>query len=262
MQITHPLQSVKSVAYEVIDWGLKPSIHHWFNVNDQRFVYCYIRKNACSTFKNFILETSHKTFDPDHDANLEFLREHHGIPSPDDIRPDDISFFVYRDPWDRLVSLYLNKFVAGPDRTDIGASYQKWTGQDSNSASFSDFVQGFCAAPFKIKDPHIKPQAKHLFDMDYTHAVPIGELHGFAEKHFGHAVAKKYFQTPVNATSGTTTTLIDDATNRSAGDLKNTFRQTKVLPRKSDFANAHLIDLVKTRYAVDYTLVQRHDANT
>lgn len=258
MQVTHPLQGVKSVAYDVIDWGLKPSIHYWFTVNDQRFVYCYIRKNACSTFKNFILGTSHETYDWGGDDNLAFLQTHHGVPTAGDIRADDISFFVYRDPWDRLVSLYLNKFVVRPEGADIAIAYQKWTGQDGRAASFSDFIQTYCSAPFKKKDPHIRPQAKHLFDINYTHAVPMKGLYGFAVEQFGADVAQKHFQTPVNTTSDKTGTWAGDALHTAARDLRQTFAQTQTLPQKSDFADPFLMDLVKTRYANDYDLVQRH----
>lgn len=257
MQTYNPIVIAKSMAYRLVDARLKPSIHFRFRVGGRQFVYCYIRKNACSTFKSFVISRSDERFSPEEQTDLSFLSQHHGVANANQITSADYTFFVYRDPYERLVSLYLNKFVNRYTSIDIENSYKKWTGQDADDASFSDFVSTFCSPPFKAKDPHIRPQARHLFKIRYDKAVPMSGLYNFACEEFGAELADLHFQKPVNATLKATAPWSGDAVAATARQLRQHFDKSGRLPKTSDFADPVLIDLVKDRYAIDYELLQQ-----
>lgn len=222
--------------------------------------YCYIRKNACSSFKRLFIEHAEVPYDPAvHPRKIDFMIAHQMMRSADAPRCDRI-VFVYRDPFARAASLYKNKFVTRDGHEDIFASYAAITGRDPDTASFRDFVELYLRPDMRDLDPHVAPQAAHLKHFRYTDAIPIGDLHGRMTEILGADLADAYFKRPVNATRSTRT--IDDPgmAELPARDLAKAFAECDEMP--SDAAllipplHARLADL----YAADVALIAAVEA--
>ncbi|WP_173508503.1 MULTISPECIES: sulfotransferase family 2 domain-containing protein [unclassified Aliiroseovarius] len=149
--------------------------HYWFEANGKRFAYAYIRKNACTAFKTLICETSRRAdFVETGLRPMRFMNKYHRIKTRRQLDQCHTRLFVYRDPYGRLVSAYLNKFVARKGHEDIFQRYQSATGQHPDDTSFRDFVTRYCIPPFSQRDKHVRPQASRLLDLPYDHAIEMG----------------------------------------------------------------------------------------
>ncbi|MBU2963479.1 sulfotransferase family protein [Citreicella sp. C3M06] len=162
---------------------------HYFlpNEDGKAILYTYIRKNACSAFKRLMAEKS-----PDKTPGLKKFKQ---FRVPLDNVSFDEAIFVYRDPFDRAISAFLNKFVDKSGNADIFESFKSQTGKDPYTATFRDFTQ-YLDAPFKNLDPHVWPQKSHLLEVDYTLPLEMKELPATMAKKFPSI--SEAFQKPVN----------------------------------------------------------------
>lgn len=139
-------------------WGGK--LHLRLTLGGMRIRYAYIRKNGCSSFKTALGYSS--------TARVSDLARSSRAPL---FRRYDATIFVWRDPVARLVSLYRNKILDRRGAEDILRRYRARMNEEPTS--FERFVEfaGLQA------DPHCLPQAKHLYPIRYTHAIPLERLH-------------------------------------------------------------------------------------
>ena len=227
--------------------------HYRFQVGGRRFLYCYVRKNACSAFKELILHC-------------------HGAQVPPDVRPidvmDDVAradgaalrtgndhvVMVYRDPVERIVSLYLNKMVQRVGAEDLLANYRQVTGTDPDGASFDDFVTGYLRPQFGDLDLHAVPQRWHMLPIVYTDVISIRHLDRAMNGLIGPDLARRYFGRPVNQTRAETHVEDPDAWDKPAGRLHDVWRKTGVLPRPGGFRTPPIESRLRSLYAADYEL--------
>lgn len=134
-------------------------LHLAFSLGEKRIAYAYIRKNACSAFKKMLTGEPHVSVDK---VAQRF---------PFRSGPYDASIFVWRDPEERLISLYRNKIVEQEAAKDFLRSYRKV--MDAEPGLFEDLVRFACTQA----DPHCFTQRSHLRRMRYTHAIHIKDLH-------------------------------------------------------------------------------------
>lgn len=87
----------------------------------------------------------------------------------------DHSIFVYREPIDRLVSAFNNKFIVKHGHEDIFRNFEKRMEKSAAKATFEDFVE-YTRRPFNSLDPHVWPQKAHLLDIEYTLVIKIENL--------------------------------------------------------------------------------------
>ncbi len=73
-------------------------------------------------------------------SQLGFLATHHKIENIDDFCSADVRFFIYRDPFERVVSLFQNKLIMCAGNTDVFRDYKRVTGKYPAEATFTDFV--------------------------------------------------------------------------------------------------------------------------
>jgi hypothetical protein len=169
------------------------SVHLGFELGGKRIGYAYIRKNGSSAFKRAL-----------------------GYPSGTDIRviePThrwgsrqryDATIFVWRDPEERLKSLYRNKILEREEAEDIIARYRTTMGEEPDG--FESFVE-FATTN---ADPHCVPQRDHLKPLVYTHAIPLSSLHESMVRLVGVDAART-FARPINASSETALDVSDRA---------------------------------------------------
>lgn len=136
-----------------------PRLHLRLSLGGKTIAVAYIRKNACSALK--------KAAGYPPDVNVSRLLGRFWLPP----MPADATVFIYRDPVERLASLYRNKVIQKRGADDITRRYRGAMGEAPST--FSKFVD-FAALK---KDPHCRPQSEHLLPIRYSHAIEMSDLH-------------------------------------------------------------------------------------
>lgn len=162
-------------------------------VDDLRLIYLPIAKNACSSTKllvaklgGLVLEPGqdiHQTLDTG-DTGLQF-KDH-----PEDHIRDAIAapgwmrFMIFRDPMDRLVSAYVEKFVINRNddrqwdtcRQILGTVLNKSdpTGEDfERGITFREFAEFILAQDPRDLDSHWQPQVFYMGHVPLTHIYDV-----------------------------------------------------------------------------------------
>lgn len=154
--------------------------HFLLPIGGKRILYAYIRKNACSAFKAAVGMSDAHVGQLVDAFRWRFWQRY------------DAAIFVYRDPVERLVSLYRNKVLDDSGNGDILKAYRTAMGEEPST--FERFVE-FAA---QDSDPHCIPQQQHLKPIRYTHAIPLGGLHDRMASLVGDKAAEP-FRRRVNA---------------------------------------------------------------
>ena len=229
--------------------------HFHFEVSGRHFAYAYIRKNACSAFKDLICDTSKQgNFSSYAGSQLEFMAQHHKIRSAELLQNCEARIFVYRDPFERVISVFVNKFVVQTGNTAIFKNYKEVTGKDPGAATFETFLKEYCR-DFRKRDVHIERQSRHLLPVNYEVALEIGNLHGHMSELIGSELADRYFARKAN--SSTYGVDSSDMSRVPADELNAGYRASGELPSKAAFTRDDLVEICKRRYALDYQLMAR-----
>lgn len=175
--------------------------HYEINLEGTRIVYCYVRKNACTAFKNLFLGESRWRWAVRHRKNpgIKLLNGFHKA-TPEKAATADFQIFIYRDPVERTASLYLNKFVHQRNCEDIFRNYHRLTGRDPESVSFRGLIDHYISRlrDGDAVDCHVWTQASHLMPLNYNTVIPINNLKASIQEILGTRIAEKYFSTPAN----------------------------------------------------------------
>jgi len=150
-------------------------LHLSFSASGKKIGYSYIRKNGCSSFKELMGLPRKKSVD-------ELEKTHSFKPWE---RCDHL-IFVYRDPIERMKSLYQNKFIDKDGHEDITRRYERaMSGKPSTFSNFLDFAE-------KMLDPHCWTQKSHLFPRKYTNAIHLHDLHAAMVEIVGEEQAEPF----------------------------------------------------------------------
>ena len=237
-----------------VDPKIFGSHHFKFEINQKSFAYCYIRKNACSAFKRLIVSTSpFKNQIPDFPGTMRFLSKFHGTSIPG-INSADHSILVVRDPIDRLVSAYLNKFVQKAGHEDVASSYQRLCQQDPDQASFQDVVFRYLDNPMELVDSHFWAQSSYLAPTAYTDCIQISSLETHMRKIMGKEVSEEYFKKPINSSREFQELEIDDASKLTAAKLREIYLVSSQLPAPNCLVTPRLRQRISKIYAEDFRL--------
>lgn len=154
--------------------------HLTLSLGGMNILYAYIRKNGCSSFKSALSRNLNVP------ASQVFR---HARAKPFGFY--DAKIFVWRDPEDRLISLYRNKILDRQYADDMIARY--WATMGEAPSSF----ERFALFATTNADPHLLPQMQHLRPIRYTHAIELCNLHLAMVGLVGEEAAGP-FRTPVN----------------------------------------------------------------
>lgn len=237
-------------------------LHFVCSVGKVRLGYCYIRKNACSSFKRMFLDMAEVDDDPTLAKRpIDFMIKHQMMRSADAPACDRI-VFVYRDPVERIASLYKNKFIMRDGHEDLFRSYARLIGQDPDQVTFRDFVMKYLQPNFRLLDPHVLPQIRHLKRFHYSDAIPMQSLHTRMTHILGESLADRYFSTPVNATAKSQTVDLPDAADCKAGELAEQFSKDGTMPANSSLLDGPVKERLQELYAADIQMIARLDSTT
>lgn len=141
-----------------------------------RIIYCYVAKNACSTMKFHFLRKKLRAenaaiSDEEINETVHKISRQHAIADPGTVEFSEYySFFILRDPFSRIASAFLDKFVrteALPRYADrLMSEYGPQTAPEQ--WTFSDFIHAIAKSPVESLNEHWMPQYMHLIeDVDY-----------------------------------------------------------------------------------------------
>ena len=153
--------------------------HYALEIGGKRILYAYIRKNGCSAFKTAMGLAS--------DVSIGAARRLRAGP----FGRYDARIFVWRDPEERLVSLYRNKILDRKNAEDLIRRYREVMHEEPSS------FERFALFATTGADPHLIAQRHHLRPIRYTHAIELGALHATMCALVGPEAAAP-FRVPVN----------------------------------------------------------------
>ena len=234
--------------------------HFMLRVGDMTLGYCYLRKNACSSFKQMFLDLSPAAEARETDARpIDFMRAHHRMRESDLARCDHM-VIVYRDPVQRFMSMFRNKFIATKGATDILDNFTRLEGQPPDSASFRQVVTRYLQHDLARLDRHLQPQAIHLRRTIYTDVVAIDNLHARMTAILGAPIADRYFKRPVNRSSDISLRPVQGAADLPVSALRALYHDEGYSPDDDSFLAEDLRAALRDRYAADYEMIARIEA--
>lgn len=169
-----------SVPYDhrsLIGFARRPrsNAHLKLVIGNKTFGYTYIRKNGCSSFKELLGYSRHTNI-------VEILRTH-ALARDEAV---DHLIFVYRDPIERMKSLFQNKFIDKDGHEDITRAFnQSMPGAELTFSNFLTFAQ-------RGIDPHCWTQTSHLLARKYTNAIELKDLFPAMEELVGEEAAAAF----------------------------------------------------------------------
>lgn len=240
--------------------GVKPGLHLGFRIRGKRILYCYIRKNACSSFKRLIMARSRERARlAEFPSRIRFLQKIHGV-RPVRTEGFDHSVFVIRDPAERLVSVFRNKFIQRNGNVKAFRSHASLTGQDPETVSFAGFMENYMRLDPVTLDPHLRPQAFDLAPVVYSDAIELENLHTHMTALMGDRPADRYFLQKINSSTSPATGPQPDlpaAEMRTtpAETLHRRWKETGRMPATADFLDPGIREQIRDIYAEDYRIL-------
>jgi hypothetical protein len=247
-------------------------IHHYpttgfFKFDSTKVIYCPIPKNSSTFFKarlikaNGDLQAQQESPFPLH-AYLRKRSQYwvHDLHLLQD--PSYFKFAIVRDPLDRVVSAYLNKFVAArrhhPIQVQSIQAYRDLVDASIDpelSLTFRQFVRLICKQNDADLDKHWRPQKTFLQGQEefLDWSVPLDRLQDFLpvlEAHLGQTIVRSR---PDNSTPYTKSGLAEDVTRLSPRRLRN----LRLQPDKEEFLLPELKERLRQRYFQDIELLDR-----
>lgn len=148
--------------------------------SDGKLVYINNPKTACSTIKLALLRREHPEEAVNDDQSVHDLIEPLTRRKASNIRNNAIIFTFVRNPFERLVSLYLNKFRSMKNIEVEGFYFHNYlNGIFSQKMSFREFAMTVCKIPDAVADAHFRSQSATVFHNSRLNIDIIGKLENF-----------------------------------------------------------------------------------
>jgi hypothetical protein len=164
---------------------LSGSLHQpvrYFATEDRKLFYIHNSKAACSSIKLALLKKDATDIEIGDDQSIHLLIK---PVSPGCVRqrePGSIVFSFVRSPFERLVSIYLNKFKSVRNLESEGFYFQDYlNGIFTIDMSFDNFVNLICKIPDNISDNHFRSQAGTVFKDPEIKPDFIGKIENFQD---------------------------------------------------------------------------------
>jgi hypothetical protein len=231
----------------------EPRVHaRHFQLPDpqgRKIAYTYIKKNGCSNFKVYLKRSTKAKSWRDQAILAQRVSQRKLEQGNWDIR-----IFIYRDPFQRLLSAFLNKFVRQEDSTVVLDNFEKLTGRSANEASFSDLL-GYIEHDLDSIDAHFWPQKAHLAEADYNMPIPIKELSRQMIDLFGSQGPASIFTKPRNASAYSTENDLGLVHNIPVHALQNLVANGVHL-NPENFRAPEVYEHVRAFYQDDYNMME------
>jgi hypothetical protein len=232
------------------------AVRHMYVYPKLRLAYTYIPKNACTSFKRTFGTAQGWLGSTPSAHTMRVSWWLIGFASYPRVQERVV---VIRDPFDRVLSAYLNRFLMdGEDsardhamKTGLGASLD--AGSTADDVTFADFVKYLASTPNRRLNEHWRPQSDFLLG-EYTRLI-----------RFEHIPEDTAFLAELGLTlphrGVNTSTIRQDLGSywgdRKAIQLRKLRRRRRILPAAENMYDDRLRALVVDRFAADVDLVRR-----
>lgn len=227
---------------------------------DVSIAYCHIRKCGCTSIKKFIrgeVSTSLKW--------LEYAA--HNKLTKQEASKHDFRIFIYRNPIERFVSGFVNKFVQQSGNDAVFESVKSILSKDPVMCTLNEFIEQYLTLLLVDKtmvDQHFHPIAWHLYPISYTHAIELKKMRLGMASIIGEDLAHKYFSIPHNKSSiisnaYSSVSNISDLSNMPAFELSKSKLYSKIALLES--LSVDHLQLLKDIYCDDFKLFSRLSQN-
>ena len=248
--ITKDLIAVGSKRSHAFNFAMERTLLFW----NENIAYTFIPKNACSSLRLTLaisngLINSTKEHDFIHHNNNIF------VPSLKEAFEASSSFVVLRDPVDRVISVYLDKFIS----KDLPAfHFCKHQNIDIDDLTFLEFCKRIHNdANSLYLNPHWIPQNKFLlFEKEsYTKVFNFNQLSELndwlKEKNITFEDARPLTQHGTDSFAKESITCAYNQTIKELSSLK----KEGSLPKKEDMLSDEILSFLKKAYIGDYALL-------
>lgn len=252
--------------------GLTWPLNQMFVSRKARVLYCPIGKNACTYLKRQMVRISSV-------EHADYLLEHtlltdsvatglqlsdYPLEEVDEMltSPNWLRFAIIRDPRDRLLSAYLEKFVMNRLATgnivhtaQIVAPVQAAEGRSEpdfdRGITFRAFANQVMSMPPGVLDPHWRPQRLYLTGTAWTKLYRFDEI-GAATEMLEARTGQTLPRQALNVTSSGKEDAFDGAADLLPGEIE-------ALPRlaSASYFDSGLDATIAHYYASDYTALKR-----
>ena len=231
------------------------ALRHLYVYPRIKIAYTYIPKNACSSFKQtfgvaqgWLPETRGVQHDMQFSWWLSGLRAYRGA---------DEHIVVLRDPLDRLLSGFQNRFLTRDEPVAAHAmagGLAALVGPDAsvNDVTFETFLRYVTATPSRRLNEHWRPQQDFLLG-DYSRVIHFETL--TRDTRFLRERGLRLKRLKGHATSTLRTDVGPGWGYRTVGELRALRAEQKVLPSRASMYDDALTQLVAERYAADISLI-------
>lgn len=178
----------------------RPPLHQVMMLDHHRLMYLPIAKNACTSLKRLMAGLSGLTLRPKEDIHerldgtntgLMFVNREDADIEHNLAQPGWMRFIVIREPLERLVSAYIEKFVVNRQQPGVKITCDPvlmrtfkagWLREEDyeRGITFRQFVTDILAQSPDRLDPHWRPQAQYLKHFPPTHVYRMHEMEKLA----------------------------------------------------------------------------------
>lgn len=233
----------------------------YFDTDAGGFLYTYIRKNASTSFKKLF-----KTLNPeaclDDIPTIGCMVKHSKI---QDELPDEIEkkfktkVFIYRDPIERVFSVYNNKLVQQDGAVDLLRRLEMAINRDPASLTFNEFVSEYVVlletSRWEEVDAHLYPQKWHLLPITYNKTICINNLYQEMRSFLSDELCDKVFKKPSNSTTEDIPSLPFANPSCSALYFRKKYAALKMLPSLDQLLTPETEERLRKIYSDDYKMI-------
>lgn len=232
-----------------------------FEGNGVRFFYTYIRKNASTSFKKLFQELYPGACPgevPSIDCMMERARVT-GLTVEEVDERFDIKLFVYRDPVERVFSVFKNKLIQKDGAEDFLRRLSGVVSRCVDSLTFDDFVNEYVSLlktrRWKEVDGHLYPQIWHLLPISYNKVIPLESVHGEMSNILPQDLCDRVFFAPVNSTSNGDNFLEDCGPETTVAEYARHYETHQSLPVMRSVLTESTEQKLRAIYSDDYAMI-------
>lgn len=232
-----------------------------FAGQDVSFFYTYIRKNASTSFK-LLFQELYPDACPGDLPSLRCMAEHVLVT---ELEPEEIDqrfatkLFVYRDPIERVFSVYKNKLIQRDGAEDLLKRLEKVVGRDPALLTFDEFVHEYVVLleteRWEEVDGHLYPQVWHLLPITYNKVIRMGNAYQEMRELLPKELCDKVFKEPSNSTTKGSTPLAFCDPDCPAIYFRKKYARAKALPTLQQVLTPATEARLRDIYAEDYRMI-------
>lgn len=241
----------------MININMQLHSHFVFPIEGVQFGYLYLRKNGCSTFRN-LMEMSAREND---------LGSSHSVfkmPSLSAFSSSRYRLAILRDPVERIVSCWNNKFIQQYGHKDMMQNFSQLCSIPEENITFVEYVTNYVRLAGSTKmDVHLLPQSMYMFPLNlYTNIYFLSELNSEIRKIIPVKVFAKVFgQLRNNTSQFLASPTTSDIASMPVAVLRKKFEKTNTIPNFRDIIDENMLEIIQDVYSEDYKLIEAVSAD-